>query len=190
VDTHLEDEDRTWPRAILGPPPWSFHEREWEPEPMDIAVGKFIRIMPWFETALTMTRDIVDPRRLVDLAEAGATESVRIIGEHLAEFPKGDHFWLELYLIEASKVIDLRHAIVHGIWTEADPVLGTYLSERLVRRSQVKKLGYLDLPDDHHPTARREFNAGGVMAGWARARSVATYITKKRGGWAEHFGRA
>lgn len=156
---------------------------------MDIAVGKFIRILPWFETALILTRDLVDPGDLwADLEKDGAKAAVATIEEHLSEFPTSDHFGLELYLGESKKVWELRQAIVHGFWTEHDPVLDTYLSERPVRPGDANRLGLPRVPGIEPPLWRREFNAGGVMAGWASARSVARYVTKKRRGWAEHFG--
>jgi hypothetical protein len=68
--------------------------------------------------------------------------------------------------------------------------LGVYLSVRPVRGKLAKKLtGGERLPDHQHPTWGRHFNAGGVLAGWARARSVSHYLGRHQDRWETHFGR-
>ncbi|MBW3591905.1 MAG: hypothetical protein KY393_08695 [Actinobacteria bacterium] len=60
-----------------------------------------------------------------------------------------------------------------------------------MRRSEAKKFtGNPRLPDEEHPAVGREFNAGGVMAGRARARWVSRYLVTNQDRWEANLGAA
>lgn len=197
----MEDESRAeddgelldWPAAMLGPPPWQVDERDWDADLMDIAVGKFIRELPLFELMLKLTRHTVEPGpSWVEVYNEGPSETLNLLGDQLLDFPKQDHFWLDVHFGQAAKVLELRNAIMHGLWHEGDRDTGSYRSVRPVRsRKEVRKLLGGELPsDDEYPTVGREFNAGGVMAGRARARSASRYLNKHLDRWEVHFAGA
>lgn len=188
TSTDPTDEHSHWPEAIFGPPPWRVHDEDWDPDPMDTALGKFVRAIPVFEVMLMLTRDLVQPSSWVDIHWAGPGKAVTAVREGLSKFPHDDQHWLQFHLDQATRVLDLRQAIMHGIWTNVDPELGLYVSERPLSRKDAKQLtGEARLPDDDHPTHRREFNHHGVMAGWARARSVSRYLSRHQDRWEAHI---
>ncbi|MFZ2014570.1 MAG: hypothetical protein WAV00_12155 [Nocardioides sp.] len=186
-----DDADPTWPEAGFYLPPPPVHHLDWEPDPIDIAVGKFIREMPLFEVMLMLTRDIVAPSpSWASVMLAGPGRALSIITNGLSAFPRRDHSWLRVYLKEATHVLELRQAIVHGLWTEVDLEPGVFLSERPMLHKPAKEhTGVARLSDAEHPTVRRKFNAAGVMAGRARARSVSHYLDEHQDRWELHFGR-
>jgi hypothetical protein len=188
-DSDLEEEERDWSEAAFGPPPWKVYDEDWHADPMDIAVGKFIRELPLFEVLLMLTRDAVAPsENWVDVHLDGPGEALKVLEDRLLRFPSKDHFWLTIHLAQAKRVLDLRQAVVHGTWTLVDRRNGIYRSERPMRPPAARALtGVRKAPDSKHPTRRHEFNAGGVMAGRARARSVSRYLGEHQDDWQEHF---
>ncbi len=183
----FEEEERNWPEAMLGPPPWRLEEEDWEADSMDVAVGKFVRALPLFEVALMLTREAISPGpSFVGVHHDGPEQAIKAIEDALPHFPANDQIWAGVTATQSRVVLDLRNAVVHGMWHDTDRP-GVFLSERPLRRSDAKRMGLSQLPDEEYPTKRREFNAGGVMAGWARARWVSNYLVPRLDRWRTHF---
>lgn len=163
-------------------------------EPIDllVAVGSLVSKLGLFESALYLTCKVLHPTRTIQAFELGqASGAITTIRAGVMRFPEQDRHSILFHLIEAERVVDLRHALVHGRWTLIEPASGTYVSERAASaRDLLKVLGSRRLPKDEleHITKRHEFNAAGVDDACERAHGTALYFLRSLDAWEDYMG--
>ena len=169
------------PTATFTPSPQSW---------VDMALGRFVRSMPMLETLLFLTASAATGKSIVELDRAGATAAVDDIERLLVTFPKSDRISLGMAMVDARRVLEVRHNLVHGLWSEVAGKPMTFVSELPIRRRKAaKRLLERDaVTDEELPSLRLTFNHDLIVSMRETATNVSGWLGECLDVWEEHFG--
>jgi hypothetical protein len=118
-----------------------------------------VRFTPKFETSvLLLAVSVRSDRSWLDLSLLRISDLIQILEDAMGDFPDQDRRFVELYLADVCKVVELRNPILHG------------------------------RPDHEHPALMMPMNPAIVARAWRLTRNVTRYLNKNLERSEQHFG--
>lgn len=153
-------------------------------DPMHAVVGRFIMAAAEMERWLYVAAGTLDRQFTYVKAEAeGPGGIIEIVGQNLALLNTSDRAIMASHLGRALEIVDLRHALVHGVLLD-DPRSGLWQSQRPKRlKGEEKRLR----GTTEHPWIKRTFDHDELLDMAAEAEALCGFVQTRCVTWAEYL---
>lgn len=163
---------------------------------VDMALGRFIRSLPVLERLLFLTASAATGNSIVDQENATVANAIEDIEKNLNRFPQGDRISLAKALVDARRVFDIRHNLVHGMWSEVEGKPMTFVSVLPIRsRKSARRLQErhdLSAAEGVRATEpmslRLTFNRDLILTVRDTAMKLSHWMDDRLDVWEEHLG--
>lgn len=163
---------------------------------MDMALGQFIRSLPRLERLLFLTASAATGKSIGDQEVDPATKAIEDIEKKINLFPESHRLPIGRAMVAARRIFDIRHSLVHGMWSEVEGKPMTFSTTLPIRgkratRHHLEREGVIvhdGLTESDPASSRLTFNRDTILKVHAQAVTMSNWLDDCLYLWEEHFG--